>query len=99
MNKAIPKILRRQQEKITELQQRKGSVPIINQASLHLYSPRVEASINHYFSVTEKRQLDPHKVKLVMDDIKAEAKQYFNSTRKSPSKHRSDPFIKDPVVR
>jgi hypothetical protein len=49
--------------------------------------------------VTEKRQLDPHKVKLVMDDIKAEAKQYFNSTRKSPSKHRSDPFIKDPVVR
>jgi len=79
------------------LQQRKGSVPALS--GEHLYSPRVEASINHYFSLTEKRHLDLNKVKIVMDDYKAQANQYLTSARKSPFKNKSDPFLKDPVVR
>lgn len=68
-------------------------------AGQHLYSPRVEASINHYFSFNEKRHLDLNKVKIVMDDYKAKAQQYLTSVRKSPFKNKSDPFLKDPVVR
>ena len=39
-----------------------------------------------------------NKVKLVLDEYKSEAKMYFNTARKS-LKNRSDPFLKDPVVR
>ena len=65
----------------------------------HIYSPRVEESINHYFSFNEKRHLDLNKVKLVLDEYEQEAKVYFSTARKSPFKNRSDPFLKDPVVR
>ena len=99
MNKVIPKILKRQQEQLASLHNRKGSVPVINQDSLNLYSPRVEAYINHYFSITERKQLDPAKVKLVMDDYKSEAKNYFEQIKKSPSKPKSDPYNKDPLTK
>jgi hypothetical protein len=55
------------------LQQRKGSIPELSKAGIHAYSPKVEASINHYFSFNERRHLDLNKVKLVMDEYKAEA--------------------------
>jgi len=34
-----------------------------------------------------------------MDEYRDEAKMYLNTARKSPFKNRSDPFLKDPVVR
>ena len=40
-----------------------------------------------------------NKVKLVLDEYKSEAKMYFNTARKSSFKNKSDPFLKDPVVR
>ena len=79
------------------MEKRKGSHTLVNQASMHLYSPKVEQSINEWFNIADTRQKDPQKIQAILDDLKGEAKHYFDSKRSFP--HRIvDPYIKNPNV-
>jgi len=55
------------------MEQRKGSLPLVNQSSLQLYSPTIENSLDHFFGVSDKRHYDIKKIREMREMLKEEA--------------------------
>ena len=97
---SIPLILQRQQQQLAKFERQKGSFPLLTQATLQMYNPAVEQSVDSYFLSNERKQVDLRKMKELINDLRTLQIQQLKSAKPFVARKLSaDPFIKNSVIR